>query len=67
MNSSEKMKCRRIQQVLRYHIPNKELYPEKHAHYLLFLFYPFRNENDLMINNSYCEKLRSSNVMDIAC
>lgn len=58
MSSSEKLKCRRVQQVLRYHIPNKELHPEKYAHYVLFLFYPFRMEIDLLLNNSYCAKLQ---------
>ena len=66
MSSSETLKCRVLRQVLRYHVPNRELKPENHAHYLLFLFYPFRNENDLMSdNNSYCEKLLETGVMNV--
>ena len=35
MSSSEKLKLRKTRQVLRYHVPNKHLHPEKFAHYLL--------------------------------
>jgi len=59
------MKLKKIRHVLRYHVPNKHLKPENFAHYLLFLFYPFRKETDLLTNNSYCETLLQSGVMDI--
>ena len=66
MSSNDKLKCRQVKQVLRYHIPNETLKPEEFAHYLLFLFYPFRNENDLKsVNGSYCEKLSESNILEI--
>lgn len=32
--------------VLRYHVPSKLKKPEAYAHHLLFMFYPFRNEDD---------------------
>ena len=57
MSSSEKLNLPKSRQVLRYHAPNKHLHPEKFAHYLLFMFYPFHDENTLKVNNSYCQKL----------
>ena len=65
MSNSEKLKCRQVRQILRYHIPNSELNPEKFAHYLLFLFYPFRREENLRLNDSYCQKLAQKGVTDI--
>ena len=43
MSCSEHMKCRKVKQVLRYHVPNEILHPEKFAHHILFMFHPFRN------------------------
>ena len=65
MSSSEMLKCRKVKQVLRYHVPSKNLHPEKFSHHLLFLFYPFRDENDLKLNGSYCEKLAIKEVIDV--
>lgn len=66
MSSKEKLKCRKVRQVLRYrHSPNIDLYPEDYAHHMLFLFYPFRNENELLLNNSYCHKLADPCVLEI--
>lgn len=48
MSSKEKMKCRKIKKVLRYHTPNKVTHLEAYAHHLLMLFYPFRFESDLL-------------------
>ena len=45
MSSSEKLKLLKTRQFLMYHVSNKHLHPEKFAHYLLFIFYPFRDEN----------------------
>ena len=39
--SKEKLKCRKVKSVLRYHVPNCHKNPEKYAHYMLFMFYPF--------------------------
>ena len=41
MSSKQKVKCRKIRAVLRYHVPNRHKYPEKYAHHLLFMYYPF--------------------------
>ena len=32
---------------------------------MLFIFYPFRDENALKVNNSYCQKLNEEGVLDI--
>ena len=67
MNSKEKLKCRQVKAVLRYHVPNHHKYPEKYAHHMLFMFYPFRNEQDLKSKNTatYSEKLQEPGVLDI--
>lgn len=65
MSCKEKLVCRKVRQILRYSIPNNDLFPERHAHYLLFLFLPFRSETELLINNSYCEKLLQHGVLDV--
>ena len=44
MISRETMRCRKVRQILRDHVPNKLLAPEKLAHHVLFLLYPFRDE-----------------------
>ena len=44
MSCSEKLRCRNIPLVLRYHVHNKDRQFEKYAHHLLFMFYPFRND-----------------------
>ena len=38
MSSSHKLKLRERRKVLRHHVPNKRLHPEKLSHYLEFLF-----------------------------
>ena len=41
ISTSEKLKLRKTRQVLKYHMSIKHLHPEKLAHYLLFMLYPF--------------------------
>ena len=67
MSSNEKMRCRKVRRVLRYHVPNKHRFPEKYAHHLLFLFYPFRSENELLAGNppSYQSKLCEASVLEV--
>ena len=67
MSSKERLKCRQVKAVLRYHVPNCHKFPEKYAHHLLFMFYPFRKEQELKseISGSYCEKLQEPAVTDI--
>ena len=38
----------KVRRVIRYHEPNKVLYPEKYTHHLLFLFCPFIDEKELL-------------------
>ena len=51
--------------MLKYHVPNQHTHPEEYAQQLLFIYFSFRNENELKLNNSYAEKLNSSNVLEI--
>ena len=65
MNSKEKLKCRKVPKVLRYYTPNKHKYPEKYAHHIMMLFYPFRcEETDLKLNGSYVLKLNTDEVIE---
>ena len=50
--------------VLRYDKPNRNIHPEKYLHSLLIFFYPFTNENDLMLGGSYAAKLSEENVLE---
>ena len=38
------MRCRKVRRIHRYHVPNKLLSAKKCAHYVLLLFYPFRDQ-----------------------
>ena len=62
----EKLKCRRVERVLRYHVPNRHKEPEAYAHHLLFMFYPFRIESALKSGDplSYHAKLNEPGVLD---
>ena len=53
------MRRRKVQKVIRYHIPNAVKFPEKYAYHLLILYYPFQNEPELAIDGSHCAKLQS--------
>ena len=53
LNSNEEMRRCKVRRVFRYHIPNKHHYPQKYAHHLLLLFYPFRSENELLGGTSH--------------
>ena len=65
MSSKEKMKCRNIKKVLRYHTPNVVTNAEAYSHHLLMLFFPFRKETDLISNitNTYFAKLNEPDVL----
>ena len=49
--SNEKMKCRKTPYVLQYYVPNKETKPWEYAHHMLFMYYPFRDEKELLSGN----------------
>ena len=66
MSSKETMKCRKVRKVLRYYTPNRHKCPEKYAHHLLMLYYPFRNEGtDLATSKSFSLKLNEQSVIDV--
>ena len=46
--SGEPIRCRKVRQIILYHVSNKILSPEKNSHHVLFLFYPFRVEKELL-------------------
>ena len=49
MSSEEELKCRKTKVVLRYHVPNRNIYHEKYEHHILFIFYPFRTEIEFLL------------------
>ena len=66
MTHEESLKCRKVQKVLRYFTPNKDDHPEKYAHHLLMLFFPFRDEErDLKDRDSYSLKLSDPTILEI--
>ena len=52
---------------MQFYVPNQQNQPEGYAHEMLFMYYPFRNENDLKSGNppTYSNKLRESNVISL--
>ena len=67
MSSKEKLECQKIPFLLQFYVPNQQTQPEEYAHHMLFMYYPFRNENDLKSGNppTYSNKLRESNVISL--
>ena len=67
MSSKEKLQCRKVKSVLRYHVPNQNKYPERYAHHLLFMFFPFRKESELLNDDTglYIDKLNEPDVIDL--
>ena len=66
MSGKETMKCRKVKAVIRYHKPNKDSEYEKYCHHLLMLFYPWRNELDLLgEGHTYASKLACPVVSDV--
>ena len=47
MKWNEEVNCRKARRVLKYHVQNEDRCPEKFAHHLLFMFYPFRSDDAL--------------------
>ena len=57
MTKKETMKCRKVRAVVRFHTPSKTTEPEKYCHHLLMLYYPWRQESDLLgHDNKYSTK-----------
>ena len=61
------MRCRKVRQVLRYHVPNNFLYPEKLPDHVLLLFCLFRDEKELLSSfpPTYQNKLLEKGVEDV--
>ena len=67
MSSKEKMRCRNVKKIIRYHTPNGQINLEGYSHHLLMLFYPFRNEAELICENdqTYTTKLNEPHILSI--
>ena len=66
MNTSETMKCRKVKAVMRYHTPSKTKQPELFFHHLLMLYYPGRDESNLLgSDHTYVSKFSEPGVQDI--
>ena len=52
---------------MRYHVPNKDRYPEKFGHHLLFMLYLFRSEDELLTGNppTYQNTLAYPSVLSV--
>ena len=61
------MRYCKVRKFLQYHVPNKLLSPEKFAHHVLLLFYPFRDEKELLSGFPplYQNKLQEQGVRDV--
>ena len=47
LSTGKNLVHRKVEFVLRYHVPNRDKDPEAYAHNLLFMFYPFPSEEQL--------------------
>ena len=66
INTKEIMKCRRIKAVIRYHKPKKSKEPEQFFHHLLMLYYPWRNEKELIgEDQTYASKFSVRDVKTV--
>ena len=60
------MKCRKVKAVIRYHTPNKTKEPEQYFHHLLMLYYPWRQETELLGNEqTYLSKFYEPEVQAV--
>ena len=58
MISNERMHCRKVRQVLRYHTLNKYRFPEKYAHHLIFLF--FHSDQKKNFSEDICPHIKEN-------
>lgn len=61
------MKCKRpVKAVIRYHTPNKTKEPDRYFHHLLMLYYPWRQETELLENEqTFMSKFHEPNVQTV--
>ena len=63
MTEKKTMQCRKVRAVVKFHKPSKTTEPEKYCHHLLMLYYPWRQESDLLRHdNKYSTKLEDTAV-----
>ena len=67
LSSDKRLHYRKVELVLRYHVPNKFKYPEGYTHHLLLIFYPLRDECGLKVGkpSSYSSNLNDLGVLGI--
>ena len=66
MRGNETMKCRKVKAVLRFYTPQKTLHPEKHFHHLQLLYFPWRDESELIgSQGTYASKFSDAYVKRI--
>ena len=67
MIAGETMRCRKVRRILRYHLPKKLLSPEKNFYHVMFLFFLFKDENQLLSGCPplYQNKLQEQGVQDV--
>ena len=58
MISGEIMHCQKVRRILRYHVPNKLLSPEKFTHHVILLPFPFRVKNNCYQVFHHCSKTK---------
>ena len=65
--SKGKIEYKKVKSVLRYHVPSPHKRPEKYAHHMLFMFYPFRKESDLcsVESGTYMENIGDPVVKNV--
>ena len=53
--------------VLHYYVSNKKSKPEEYAHHILFMYYPFRDEKEILSGNppTCASKLSEPGVIDL--
>ena len=66
MNKNEYMKRRNVRSVLRYHTPNKTKEPELYFHHLLMLYFPWREETQLLSSDqTYTSKFYELDIQAV--
>ena len=67
MSSKKILKCQKVKAVLIYDQPRPHRNVEQYAHHLLFVFYPFRHEEELKytVTGTYFAKLQEPAVLNI--
>lgn len=67
MASKDKMRCRNVKNIIRYHTPNPAVDVEAYANHLLMLFYPFRKESEVLseVDGIYTSKLNLPEVLNV--